>query len=126
MRVFFLTSLLTAGVVGLGFTSCAPQTQAVAGITVTPVLFKLSSAGVRGQNVTVQGRYLGGPSTARVVLGADSGGAGGYVLPANAIVSWTDSQIVFTVPANAPVGGSWLFVQVGDMRSTGLPFSVVQ
>jgi len=67
MRVFFLTSLLTAGVVGLGFTSCAPQTQAVAGITVTPVLFKLSSAGVRGQNVTVQGRYLGGPSTARVV-----------------------------------------------------------
>ena len=126
MRVFFLSSLLTAGALGLGLSSCAPRTQAVAGVTVTPVLIKVSAAAARGQNVTVQGRYLGGPSSAKVLLGADENGAGGYALPASAVVSWTDSQIVFTVPGNAPVGGSWLFVQVGDMRSTGLPFSVSQ
>ena len=124
MRVFFLTSLLTAG--ALSFSSCAPTTQAVAGVTVTPVLIKTSAAAARGQNVTIQGRYLGGPSSAKVFLGADGNGSGGYALPANAVVSWTDSQIVFTVPAGAPVGGGFLFVQVGDMRSTGLPFSVSQ
>ncbi len=124
MRVFFLTSLLAAG--ALGFSSCAPTTQAVAGVTVTPVLIKTSATAARGQNVTVQGRYLGGPGSAKVLLGADANGVGGYALPTSAVVSWTDSQIVFTVPANAPVGGSFLFVQVGDMRSTGLPFSVSQ
>ena len=124
MRVFFLSSLLTVGAIGLS--SCAPSTQAVAGVTVTPVLIKTSASAARGQNVTVQGRYLGGPASARVLLGADSAGVGGYALPASAVVSWTDSQIVFTVPSNAPVGGSFLFVQVGDMRSTGLPFSVSQ
>lgn len=126
MRVFFLTSLLAAGALGLGLTSCAPSTQAVAGVTVTPMLIKVSNATARGQNVTVQGRYLGGPSSARILLGSNENGTGGYAVPAGAIVSWTDSQIVFTVPSNAPVGGSWLFVQVGDMRSTGLPFSISQ
>lgn len=124
MRAYLLTSLLTAGALGFGLSSCAPRSQAVAGVTVTPVLVKVSSAAARGSNVTVQGRFLGGPSSAKVLLGADETGAGGYALPAAAIVSWTDSQIVFTVPSNTPVGGSWLFVQVGDMRSTGLPFSV--
>ncbi|GGQ92283.1 IPT/TIG domain-containing protein [Deinococcus ruber] len=125
MRVFFLSSLLTVGAVGLGLTSCAPAAQ-VAGVTVTPVLIKLSPAAARGENVTVQGRYLGGPATSKVLLGADGNGAGGYAIPASAVVSWTDSQIVFTVPSNAPVGGSWLYVEVGGMRSTGLPFSVRQ
>ena len=126
MRVFFLSSLLTVGALGLGLSSCAPRPQAVAGVTVTPVLIKVSAAAARGQNVTVQGRYLGGPNSARVLLGADSSGAGGYAVPASAIVSWSDSQIVFTIPSNAPVGGAWMFVQVGDMQSTGLPFSVSQ
>ena len=125
MRVVFLSSLLAAGAIGLSLSSCAP-TQAVAGVTVTPLLIKVSAPVARGQNVTVQGRYLGGPSTARVLLGADSSGAGGYAVPTSAIVSWTDSQIVFTVPSNAPVGGSWMFVQVGETRSAGLPFSVSQ
>ncbi|WP_425147473.1 IPT/TIG domain-containing protein [Deinococcus sp.] len=125
MRTFFLSSLLTVGVIGLGLCSCAPAAQ-VAGVTVTPVLVKLSPAAARGETVTVQGRYLGGPSTSKVLLGADENGKGGYALPAAAVVSWTDSQIVFTVPSDAPVGGSWLYVQVGGMTSTGLPFSVRQ
>ena len=75
MRVFFLSSLLTAGVMGLGLSSCAP-TQAVAGVTVTPVLIKTSSAAARGQNVTVQGRYLGGPNSSKVLLGANADGVG--------------------------------------------------
>jgi hypothetical protein len=126
MRKYFLTTFLTAGALGLGLSSCAPRTQPIAGITVTPVLVKVSAAAARGTNVTVQGRFLGGPTSARVLVGATENGVGGYALPAASIVSWTDSQIVFTVPSNAPVGGSWLFVQVGDMRSTGLPFSISQ
>ena len=121
MHQVLLTSLLMVGVIGLS--ACAP-TQAVAGVTVTPVLIKVSPSASRGERVTLQGRYLGGPSSARILLGADESGAGGYPLPAASVVSWTDSTIVFTVPAGAPVGSSWLFVQVGQMRSTGLPFSV--
>ncbi|GAA5512188.1 hypothetical protein Dcar01_00902 [Deinococcus carri] len=119
---FFFASLLFVGVLA----SCAPRQQAVAGVTVTPVLIKLSEPAARGGTLTIQGRYLGGPSTGKVRLGTDMTGAGGYVFPASAVQSWTDSQIVLTVPADAPVGGSWLFVEVGGMRSTGLPYSVRQ
>jgi hypothetical protein len=90
------------------------------------MLIKASESAARGGTVTVQGRYLGGPSSGRVRLGANENGEGGYVFPAAAVQSWTDTQIVLTVPADAPVGGSWLFVEVGGMRSTGLPFSVKQ
>ncbi len=119
---FFFASLLFTGVLA----SCAPRQQAAAGVTVTPVLVKLSEPATRGGTLTVQGRYLGGPSTGRVRLGVDETGAGGYVFPAVAVRSWTDSEIVLTVPADAPVGGSWLFVEVGGRQSTGLPYSVRQ
>lgn len=119
---FFFASLLFMGVLG----SCAPRQQAAAGVTVTPVLVKLSEPAARGATLTIQGRYLGGPSTGRVRLGADESGAGGYLFPAAAVRSWTDSEIVLTIPADAPVGGSWLFVEVGGRQSTGLPYSVRQ
>ncbi len=105
--------------------SCAP-TAAIRGVTVTPVLVKVSESASVGGTVTLQGRYLGGPATGRIRIGANVDASGGVVLPASAIQSWTDSQIVFTVPANVPTGGSYLFVEVGDMRSTALPFSVKQ
>jgi hypothetical protein len=119
---FFFASLLFAGALA----SCAPRQQTGAGVTVTPVLIKLSEPAARGGTLTIQGRYLGGPSTGRVRLGADMSGAGGYLFPATAVRSWTDSEVVLTIPADAPVGGSWLFVEVGGRQSTGLPYSVRQ
>ncbi|WP_308425499.1 IPT/TIG domain-containing protein [Deinococcus seoulensis] len=90
------------------------------------MLIKVSGAAVRGGTVTIQGRYLGGPSTGQVRLGASEDGQGGYLFPASAVQSWTDSEIVLTVPADAPVGASWLFVEVAGKQSTGLPYSVQQ
>jgi hypothetical protein len=95
-------------------------------VTVTPVLIKVSESAARGGTVTIQGRYLGGPSTGRVRLGADERGQGGFLFPASAVKSWTDSEIVLTIPADAPVGGSWLFVEVAGRQSTGLQYSVRQ
>ncbi|GGO28228.1 hypothetical protein GCM10008949_20670 [Deinococcus humi] len=95
-------------------------------MTVTPVLIKVSEAAKRGDTITIQGRYLGGPTTGQVRLGADESGKGGYVFPGSAIQSWTDSEIVLTIPTDAPVGGSWLFVEVAGKQSTGLPYSVRQ
>ena len=123
MLRFFLASLLFMGVV----TSCTPRTQSVAGVTYAPVLVKLSDSAARGGTMTIQGRYLGGPSTGKVLLGADADGKSPYVIPASAIQSWTDTKIVLTIPNDAPVGGSWLFVEVGGMKSSnGLPYSVKQ
>ncbi|GGK88181.1 IPT/TIG domain-containing protein [Deinococcus radiotolerans] len=123
MLRFFVASLLMAG----GLVACAPAQQSASQmVTVTPMLIKTSESAPRGGTLTVQGRYLGGPSTGKVRLGASETGDGGYVFPASAVQSWTDTQIVLTVPADAPVGGSWLFVEVGGMKSTGLPFSVKQ
>ncbi|MFC6800639.1 MULTISPECIES: IPT/TIG domain-containing protein [Deinococcus] len=95
-------------------------------MTVTPVLIKVSESAARGGTLTVQGRYLGGPSTGRVRLGADERGQGGFLFPASAVRSWTDSEIVLTIPSDAPVGGSWLFVEVAGRQSTGLQYSVRQ
>ncbi|UBV43799.1 IPT/TIG domain-containing protein [Deinococcus taeanensis] len=123
MLRFLVASLLMAGAV----VSCAPTQQGAAQmVTVTPMLIKVSEGAARGATVTVQGRYLGGPSTGRVRLGANEQGDGGYLFPATAVQSWTDTEIVLTVPSDAPVGASWLFVEVGGKRSTGLPFSVRQ
>ncbi|WP_221088813.1 IPT/TIG domain-containing protein [Deinococcus aquaedulcis] len=120
LRFLVASLVLTAPLV-----ACAPAQQ-TAMVTVTPMLIKVSEAAARGGTVTIQGRYLGGPSTGRVRLGADERGQGGYLFPASAVRSWTDSEIVLTVPADAPVGGSWLFVEVAGRQSTGLPFSVRQ
>lgn len=122
MQKFLLGSLLLVGTLA----SCAPRTSTVAGVTQTPMLIKVSEGAAHGKDVTIQGRYLGGPSTGHVRLGADADGKGGYLIPNDAVKSWTDTQIVFTVPANAPVGGSWMFIEVAGMQSTGLPFSVAQ
>ena len=120
MRIFLLGSLLLVGTLA----SCAPRATTVVGVTQTPVLVKVSSGAAGGQDITVQGRYLGGPATGRVRLGADENGIGGYLLPIAAVRSWTDTEIVFTVPSDAPAGGSWLFIEVNGKQSTGLPFSV--
>ncbi|MFC5847898.1 IPT/TIG domain-containing protein [Deinococcus petrolearius] len=123
MQRIFLASLLFAG----ALVACAPRAGSVAGVTVAPVLVKVSEAAARGGTLTIQGRYLGGPTTGRVLLGVTEEGQGGYAVPAAAVQSWTDSQIVLTIPADAPIGGSWLFVEVGGKRSAnGLPYSVRQ
>ena len=122
MKAMLVSGMLLAGMLA----SCAPRTNTVVGVTVTPMLLKVSEAARRGEVVTVQGRYLGGPTTGRVVLGATETGTQGYVVPASDIVSWSDTEIQFRVPANAVAGGGWLFVRVNDMLSTGLPFSVRQ
>ncbi|TSA85646.1 cell surface protein [Deinococcus detaillensis] len=120
MRIFLLGSLLLVGTLS----SCAPRVGTVMGVTQTPVLVKVSSGAAKGAAVMIQGRYLGGPATGRIRLGADENGSGGYLIPAASVVSWTDSEIVFNVPANAPAGGSWLYIEVNGRQSTGLPFSV--
>lgn len=124
MRGFFVASLLCAGMLA----SCAPSQQVSTErmVTVTPVLVKLSEGAPRGGTLTIQGRYLGGPANGQVRLGANDRGEGGVVLPAASVKSWTDTEIVVTIPANAPLGGSWVFVEVGGKQSTGLPFSVTQ
>lgn len=120
---FILVSLLFTGVV----VSCAPTTQnKVAGVTVTPMLIKTSAAAVRGDALTIQGRYLGGPNTGKIIIGADEDGKAGYIVPADAVKSWTDSEIVVMVPKETPAGGSWLFVEVNGRKSTGLPVSIRQ
>ncbi|GAA5500752.1 hypothetical protein Dxin01_00477 [Deinococcus xinjiangensis] len=122
MLRFFLTSLLFMGVV----TSCTPRTQVIKGVTVHPVLVKLSESAKRGQTVTVQGRYMGGPLTGKIILGATADGTNGFEIPNTSVKSWTDTEVVFTIPSDFPPGGSWLFIKVGDMLSNGLPYSVKQ
>ena len=119
-RVLF--SLVFAG----GLAACAPTQQtAVQQASVTPLLIKTSASAARGGTLIIQGRYLGGASNGTVRL-TDSGGQGGYVFPASAVQSGIASQIVLTIPQNAPVGGHWLFVEVDGQRSTGLQYSVQQ
>ncbi len=122
MLRYLVASLLMVGTLA----SCAPSQSADRFVTVTPVLIKVSGAAPRGGSLTIQGRYLGGPTNGRVRLGADESGKGGYLFPATAVQSWTDSEIVLTLPADAPIGGSWLFVEVAGKQSTGLPYSVRQ
>lgn len=120
------TLLIAAAFSFAGFVSCAPTTEVVKGVTVTPMLIKASEGVKRGATATFQGRYLGGPDTGRILIGADEKGRNAFVVSKDAIKSWTDTEIVLTVPENAPAGGSWVFIEVNGKYSTGLKFSVQQ
>lgn len=120
MLRFFCASLLLTGLLA----SCTPRTSTVAGVTVTPVLIKVSEGAAAGGTLTIQGRYLGSAQTARVLIGADENGQGGTAFPVSAVQRWTDTEIVLTVPEGLTAGGSWLFVEVGGKRSTGLRVSL--
>jgi IPT/TIG domain len=118
-RMKFQTVLL-ASIAAL-FVSCAPNADRP---SVLPVLVKLSEPAAVGQSLTIQGRYLGGPSNSSVTLGADDAGNGGVKNSSADIVSWTSSEIVLKVPSGARPGGHFVFVDVGGVRSNLLPYSV--
>lgn len=113
-------TVLLASVAAL-FVSCAPNADRP---SVLPVLIKLSEPAAVGQNLMIQGRYLGGPSNSIVVLGADDQGNGGVKNASSDIVSWTSTEIVLKVPAGARPGGRFVYVEVGGLRSNFLPYSV--
>lgn len=116
-----ITILLLSAVVAPTLSGCMPAASTV---TVTPVLIKVSEAARPGELVTLQGRYLGGPASSVIRLGADQDGKNGFLIPKESIVSWSDTVIVFKMPAGAPAGGGWLFVEAAGLRSTGLPYSI--
>lgn len=122
MKQIIFCSLL----VGAALTACAPTEQTASMAQVTPVLIKASESAARGGTLTIQGRYLGSPINGKVRLGATTEGEGGWVFPASAIQSWTDREIVLTIPEDAPTTASWLFVEVDGLQSSGLPYSIRQ
>lgn len=128
MARFLVGSLLMTGLFLGSLSSCAPrqQTSTERFVTVKPVLYKVSAPVVRGGTLTVQGRYLGGPSSATIKMGVAYDGSGGFDLPAAAIQSWTPSEITFTVPSDLPAGGGYIFINIGMLKSNGLPYSIGQ
>ncbi|MFB9992311.1 IPT/TIG domain-containing protein [Deinococcus oregonensis] len=90
------------------------------------MLYKVSAPVVRGGTLTVQGRYLGGPASATIKMGATFDGNGGFDLPAGAIQTWTPNEITFTVPSDLPAGSGYIFITVGNSKSNGLPYSIGQ
>ncbi len=115
----FQTVLLVS--VAALFVACAPSPDRP---SVLPVLIKLSEPAAVGQSLTIQGRYLGGPSNSNVTLGADELGNGGVKNSSSDIVSWTSTEIVLKVPVGARPGGRFVYVDVGGVRSNFLPYSV--
>ncbi|HEX2862954.1 MAG TPA: cell surface protein [Deinococcales bacterium] len=126
-------ALLALAVAGLA--ACAPTAERPA---LRPVITKVSvldataqqpsgaSAGAPGQTVEIQGRDLGGPGNSAVWFRADERGNGGVRNDAADIVSWTPSDIVLKVPAKVTPGGGFVVVEVGGVKSLGLPFSIAQ
>lgn len=121
MQKFFLSCLLIGALV-----SCAPVTTAYTNTAPIPVIIKTSNSASVGQEVRLQGRYLGSPTTSHVLLSAKPDSLTGYRIPAEAIVSWTDTEIVFRVPANVPTQGLWISVITGNVQSGIMPFSIKQ
>ncbi|WP_019008778.1 IPT/TIG domain-containing protein [Deinococcus aquatilis] len=128
MARFLVGSLLMTGLFLGSLSSCAPrqQTSTERFVAVKPVLYKVSAPVVRGGTLTVQGRYLGGPASATIRMGAAYDGSGGFDLPAAAIQSWTPSEITFTVPSDLPPGGAYVYVTVGSLKSNPISYSIGQ
>jgi hypothetical protein len=103
---------------------------------------KLDSIGVVpftvGTPATVIGAspQYGDPGTALTIYGKGFGSSanGGYVSVLSSVtytsttwapISWSDTEIVVTVPSNMPLGAVWLNVTVNKLNSVGVvPFTV--
>lgn len=112
-------SLITLLLASLLLAACAPQARTVA-TSVLPTIFNVK---LDGDQLLIQGRYLGsgiGGTEAGnyVLLGADATGAGGLAYQAD---TWSDSRITLTVPADAPTG--ILFVVADGQRSNQMTWS---
>jgi IPT/TIG domain len=101
--------------------ACAPSADRP---SLAPVIIKVSEPASPGQPVTIQGRYLGGPSNSVVVFRADELGNGGVEAETSDIVSWSSTLVVVKVPKAARPGGAFVFVRVGDVLSNAMPYSV--
>lgn len=101
--------------------ACAPSADRP---TLRPQVFALSAPAAAGENVTIQGRYLGGAANSVVIFRADEVGRGGVRTTTADIVSWTSSMVVVKVPAGTRPGGGFLFVEVGGTLSNAMPYSV--
>lgn len=117
-RSLFLLALATLALGG-----CAPTAERP---SLRPVLVKAGEPAAPGQPVSLQGRFLGGPSNSSVIFRADENGIGGTRTADSDVVSWTPSTIVVKVPAGTTPGGGFVFVDVAGVLSNGLPFSVGQ
>lgn len=102
--------------------ACAPK-AAETGVTIYPQIYQVSPIENNKQQFTLQGRYLGSSSSGVIKIGANENGEGGFVVPKENIVSWTESKIVFNVPTNLIPGGSFIIVEVAGKRSFSFPFS---
>lgn len=129
-----MKQLALLALVALALGACAPSTQRPA---LRPVITKVATYDAAnepngpafarpGQAVIIQGRDLGGPSNSMVWFRADERGDGGVKNEADDIVSWTPSQIVVKIPVKAVPGGGFAVVEVGGVKSFGLPFSIAQ
>jgi hypothetical protein len=117
------TKVLFAGALAaLAFTACAPSDRP----TVRPLIIKLSESAKVGTTLTIQGRYLGSPSNSFVIFGANELGANGVRNAADGVTAWSSSEIQVTIPANAKVGGNFVFVSVGGVLSNAMPYSITQ
>ena len=118
----FVLILTLGGLLG-SLSACAPRVADIQYVTLTPTIYAAKTPVTIGQKATIQGRYLGGLSSGILIIGADEYGNNGLVVPNENIVSWTAQKIEFIVPATMNRGGSWVFVKVGDILSTGLLFN---
>ncbi|HWG84574.1 MAG TPA: cell surface protein [Deinococcales bacterium] len=120
-----LVPLLAVLVLG----ACAPAAERP---SLRPVVFTATrgidgpSAAAPGQEVVIQGRYLGGPSTGSVIFRADERGEGGTRAQAKDIVSWGADNIVVRVPEDTAAGGGFIVVEVQGVKSFGMPFSITE
>ncbi len=124
------TVSLLAVVMAIALVSCAPSADKP---SLIPWLYKISSnkylgpaAAKAGEIITIQGRYLGGSVNSTVLFRADELGEGGVPNSAADVVAWDANEIQIKVPDNARPGGGFVFVEVGGVKSNGLPFSVNQ
>jgi hypothetical protein len=117
------TRLLFAGALALfAMTACAPSDRP----TVRPLIIKLSESAKVGSTLTIQGRNLGSPGNSFVLFGANELGQGGVRNAADGVVAWSGTEIQVNIPANAKVGGNFIFVSVGSVLSNGMPYSITQ
>jgi hypothetical protein len=115
--------LALAGAAVLALAGCAPSADRP---SLAPVIIKISEPAGPGQNVTIQGRNLGGPSNSTIIFRADELGQGGIEAEPSDVVSWGSNQIVVKVPKAARPGGAFVFVKVGGVLSNSMPFSITQ
>ncbi len=93
--------------------------------TINPCITSISpTSGYDGTSVTINGSEFGAPGTGNYDTSTNNINIQGNTVPTGDVTSWSNTQIVFTIPSGSVIGTDNLYVVAGSISSNTVTLTI--